>query len=290
MNFNKSIILLITISLIISSFQSCVSRKKVDEMIAYEKNKAIETTRINAEKEYEKERRLTQELFDQEINQIWGKYNKAESEKNEYLIRLGKALSRIEASNQASFVPSEGYKNELLLNEIYDETQAQTQNYDNAPDYSQLNPAEMTYLLNQAGLNPSNEDAIKFTNLFSGGYDMPVEYISRTNANDESRVTLKNSNCPFEALIRAKFSDIKVKYIDENETWYYRFGQKTKKSFFGDFYFLEIFSVHLLNNSKADFQIKYFESFEKRLGRIKNTNIQGNGLNNFMNPINQCYE
>lgn len=122
-------------------------------------------------------------------------------------------------------------------------------------------------------------------------YKVPVELISSTHAFDQSILDKSGTNCDFEQIIRNNFMSHQLFYPNGNEKiiWFYDFPKRISENFFGgDSYLLEVFILDFTDLSKVKCQIKYFDSLEKRIGKLKNTSEKGEGLNRFRNLIKNC--
>ncbi|WP_299222587.1 hypothetical protein [uncultured Aquimarina sp.] len=144
-------------------------------------------------------------------------------------------------------------------------------------------------LLNTATVKLNS--AIEERELLNRAYKIPVQQISEADPSDESSIIKNNIICDYEQLIRDNFSEYQLyrKEGNNNEIWFYNYLRRIRNNVFGgDAYLLEIFSINYSNPSQIRCKVKYFDSLEKKIGMLQETNEKGNGINKLRTLIQDC--
>lgn len=144
-------------------------------------------------------------------------------------------------------------------------------------------------LLNTATVKLNS--AIEERELLNRAYKIPVEQISDADPSDESNINKNSIICDYEELIRDNFAEYQLyrKEGNNNEIWFYNYLRRIRSNAFGgDAYLLEIYSVDFSNPSQIKCTVKYFDSLEKKIGMLKETNEKGNGINKLRTLIKSC--
>ena len=123
-------------------------------------------------------------------------------------------------------------------------------------------------------------------------FNLDFNYVKETEPN--SRISIE-SNCNqqnLETQLRRDFQDYQFNYNTDSEIFFFDFKKRLYSKFGTDFYLMEIYTINFENSSRIICTVKYFVSVEKRPGRIKRHDCDGDmiGLNRIADLIGICNE
>ena len=154
--------------------------------------------------------------------------------------------------------------------------------------------SKKNYIVLEEKLNETKEllatEKVK-TALLNKAYKIPVQQISEADPSDESIINKNNLVCNYEQLIRDNFKEYQLfrKEGGNKEIWFYNYLRRIRKNMFGgDAYLLEVYSINFSNPSQIKCTVKYFDSLEKKIGMLQETNEKGNGINKLRTLIQDC--
>ncbi|XMO86220.1 hypothetical protein AAFN75_15625 [Algibacter sp. AS12] len=132
---------------------------------------------------------------------------------------------------------------------------------------------------------------MKANEILNETYTLPVQQISDATPFDQSTINKNNIICDYEQLIRDNFKEYQLYINDKNveEIWFYNYLSRIRNNIFGgDAYLLEIFSIDYSDPDKIKCTVKYFDSLEKKIGMLQETNERGHGINKLRTLIQNC--
>ena len=142
-------------------------------------------------------------------------------------------------------------------------------------------------------LKKIQEDLLKLEE-FEEDYNMNIQYVRDSDPHNEISIRLKDlSQCDIDNRLRNIFPEHQFIYVSGNELWFYDFAERTRSVFGIDFYLLELYTIDFTDKNKIKSTVRYFESVERKPGRIERIEYAGSnnvGLNKIKNLITNCHD